>query len=384
MNKKNFLLAILLILSGAAHAQTQIVHDTIPFEIVQDKFIFQATIDGKPLRLILDTGGQNILVADSADHYGVEILRSQTIADVNGARIQTQVGGVKNFRIGRRMKWDFGKMTIVPNNPFFRELGVAGAVGGEAFKEVCLSIDRRNRRFTISYPYRPGNIPRSAGTPIHSNTDHAIVPVRFGSDTIDVLFDTGASGFLSLSADDFKKLNARPGNVVKQAAGSGILYVGVAGIDQALADSLYKVSIPVMTLPGGKELHNVGTLAGPHPATIAGQKLFDYGIVMLDYPRGLFYFFPYEEGASDVEAETKTWNVKILPVADRFEIVATIGPVDAAVGDRVWEIDGIDLAGVKFSETAVLELLERVEGDSTLILTGPEKKGARRVEIRKI
>ncbi len=367
----------------AAQAQTRILHDTIPFEIVQDKLIITASIDGSPVKMILDTGGQNTIVADSAKVHNVEFIRSQTVADVNDVQIETWIGSVRDFRVGRWMKWDVGKVTVIPGNPFFRELGVSGTVGAEFFSQVTLAIDRRNRRITISHPYRPAGISRNAGTPVRmesANAFQASVPVRFGDRTIDVLFDSGAGGFLSLSDSDYASIE---GFAVEQAAGHGLLYVGAAGIEGAVTDTIRKVSIPSVTLPGGKVLENVGTLVGNHPATIAGQALLDYGVAMFDYPRGLFYFFPYEDGPSDVADVTRVWNVKILPVVEGgeglFRVVATIGDAGVGNGERVWEIDGVDLAAEALSENTVNRLLE--SADTAVITVG---EGKRKVEIRKI
>jgi hypothetical protein len=383
--RKKFLL---IIIAGVAfiariNAQTQLKHDTIPFDIVMDKFVFRATINGKPVRLILDTGGQNVIVSDSANHYGVNIVANQTIADVGDATMQARLGFVKNLKIGQWMNWEMGKVTVVPNNQFFRDLGIAGIVGGEAFSDVCLSIDKRNRRFMISYPFRPNKIPRSAGTPMKmGGTFHAVAPVTMGNETVNLLFDTGMSGFLSLGTADYEKISAHPGNVEKQHTGYGILYVGITGIKGALKDSIYKVRIPNLTLPGGKEFHNVGSLVGQHSMSIAGQQLFDHGIVMLDYPRGLFYFFPHDTLPVDVEAETKVWNAKILPVADHFEVVATIGNTGLAIGDRVWYINDTDLSTQKLSEEVVGILLG--EHETAAIMTGDDKKTLRKIIITKI
>ena len=375
-------------MTGAANAQTtRIVHDTIPFEIIQNKFIFEATIDGKPARFILDTGGQNIIMAEHAEHYGIELIKQQTILDVNDASTQVWLGAAKDFRIGKWMVWNTGKILVVPNNQFFRDLGVVGTVGGDFFESVCLAIDRRNRRFTISYPYRPAGVSRDAGTPMNmGGTFHAVVPVSVGSEKIDILFDTGKSGFLALSANDFEKLNAAGhGNVEKRETGFGLLYVGVGGVEAAISDTVHKVNVPVITLPGGKELHNVGSMVGRHPSTIFGQEMFDYGIVMLDYPRGLFYFFPYEEGPTDVAAETRAWNVRILPFVDDgravFVVVMTLGDIDLRIGDRVWSIDGVDLTNERPAEDVILNLLE---GRDTATLMVGEQGPSREVIIRKI
>lgn len=388
---RKLLLYIFLCLPLAASAQSrQQRSDTIPFEIVQDKFIFEANIDGRHTRLILDTGGKTILVSDSAKTFETEFVRGTSIADVNNARIDTYVGKVKDFRIGKFWGWGVKEVTVIPNQPFYRELGVSGIVGGDMFKEACLTIDRRGRRFIISYPYRPAGIARTAGVAMQPGAEVAypVVPVKFGDQTVNVLFDSGASGFLSLSARDYAKLGA---GATVQERGHGMLYVGAAGIAGAVTDSIMKVHVAAMTLPGGKVLENVGTLVGNHPATIVGQQLFDLGMVMLDYPRGLLYFLPYNEATSggsgavsaasplDVSGLTTVWNVRILPVVEGteglFRVMAVLGDAGVEVGERVWSIGGIPLTVDRLSESAVLEALagrsdaEIVVGDNKRTVT---------------
>ncbi len=62
-----------------------------------------------------------------------------------------------------------------------------------------------------------------------------------------------------------------------------------------------------------------------------------------------------------------------------FRIVATIGNTGVVNGERVWEIDGVDLADEPLSENTVTQLLEKA--DTAIITVGSEK---RKVEIRKI
>jgi hypothetical protein len=380
-----FLLVILAGLAPVARvdAQTTRLHDTIPFEIVMDKFVFTARVDGKPARFILDTGGQNVITADSAGHYGVQLLASQTVAGIGDATMQAGLGAVKNLQIGQWLNLETAKVTVTPPNGFFRALGVAGVVGGEAFATVCLSIDKRNRRFTISYPFRPNGVPRDAGTPMKmGDAFRAVVPVAVGDECIDVLFDTGMSGFLSLGTSDHEKLRARPGNIETRHAGYGILHVGITGFRGAASDSIYKACIPRLTLPGGKEFRDAGTLVGGHSFSVAGQELFDHGVVMLDYPRGLFYFFPHDAAPADVSAATRAWNVKILPVAGHFEVVATIGDAGLAVGDRVWCINDADLSTREPSEAVVDGLLG--DNETATVTVGRDKTTSRKVIIKKI
>ena len=371
------------LLSGyAACGQVQRKTDTVPFEVAHGKFIIEATINGKPARLIMDTGGVTTLTSDTASYYGATVLSAGTFADVNNARLSFGTGAVDHLRIGNLLVWESADVAIVPNNGFFRSIGVVGTVGGEIFQAVCLTIDKRSRRLTITYPYRPKGISRSSGTPMALGPYvQSKVPMTVGGRSVSVLFDTGMSGFLALGQQDYAAI--KPSTELRQA-GYGFMHVGIGGIKSARKDSLYKVSVPAMVAPGGKEFRNVGAVVLPQPQTIVGQDLLTYGRVMLDYPRGLFYFFPYSDEPVDMEASSKIWNVKILPVGGHFEITATLGACDFQTGERVWNINGVDLAAAAPSELLINEIFASIPGDTAWILVGSDEKQLRKAPIRKL
>jgi subtilisin family serine protease/predicted aspartyl protease len=356
--------------------------DTIPFEIVQGKFVVEATVNGKPARLIMDTGGITTLTSDTLNHYGATVSNTGTFADVNNAQLNFGTGVVENLYIGKLLGWEAANMTVVPNNGFFRSIGVAGTVGGEIFQGVCLTIDKRNRQFIISYPYRPKGISRLDGTPMDlGQYMQSKVPMTVGGKKINVLFDTGVSDFLALGQQDYA--GVKSSTEIRQT-GYGFMHVGIGGIKSAERDSLYKVSVPVMAVPGGKEFRHVGAVVIPHSHTLVGLGLLDYGRVMLDYPRGLFYFFPYDDKPVDMENANRIWNVKILPVDGHFEVTAVFGAAGVNTGEQVWNINGTDLAAGEQSELFIDEIFASISGDTAWILVGHNKKKLRKVTIRKI
>ncbi|MDR3189266.1 MAG: hypothetical protein LBT94_08820 [Prevotellaceae bacterium] len=362
--------------------QVQRQTDTIPFEIVHGKFIIEATINGKPARLIMDTGGINTLTSDTVNHYRTAVSSAGTFADVNNAQLNFDVGTVQNLHIGNLLVWKTAHMAVVPSSGFFRAVGAAGIVGGEAFQAVCLTIDKRNRQFIITYPYRPKGVSRFDGTLMElGQYVQPKVPMTIGGKTISVLFDTGMPDFLALGQQDYARIKSS--TEIRQA-GYGFMYVGIGGFKRAQYDSLYKVSVPVMTTPNGKEFRNVSTVVTPHAQTIVGHALLDYGRVMLDFPRGLFYFFPYDDKPTDMEALSKMWNVKILPVDGHFEVTAAIGDCDFQTGERVWSINGADLSATEQSELAIDEIFASISEDTAWILVGSDRKSLRKVAIRRI
>jgi hypothetical protein len=379
---KQLLLCGFLLGSHAVSGQIERKTDTIPFEIIHGKFVVNATINGKPARLIMDTGGVNTLVSDTLEHYGATVSGVGAFSDVNSAQLNFGKGAVSQLHLGDLLVWEVADVTVVPNNGFFRSLGVVGTVGGEIFQPVCLTIDKRNRQFTISYPFRPKDISRADGTLMDlGQYTQPRVPMTIGGRKIKVLFDTGMSGFLSLGPQDYAGVKS---STEIRHTGYGFMHVGIGGIKNARPDSLYKISVPAMTVPGGKEFRNVGAMILPLSQTIVGQDLLDYGKVMLDFPRGLFYFFPYDDAPVDMDAAYRMWNVKVLPVDGHFEITAVLGAGDFKTGERVWNINGVDLANAEPSELFIDGIFDSITEDAAWMLVGSHKKKLRKVTIRKI
>ncbi|MDR3184373.1 MAG: S8 family serine peptidase [Prevotellaceae bacterium] len=366
----------------AVREQIQRKTDTIPFEILQGKFIIEATINGKLARLIMDTGGITTLTSDTVNHYGATVSNIGTFADVNKARLNFGTGTVEHLHIGDLLVWKSANVTVVPGNGFFRTLGVAGTVGGDIFQPVCLTIDKRNKQFIITYPYRPKGISRSDGTPMElGEYIQPKVPMTIGGKSINVLFDTGMPDFLALGQQDYAGLKS---STEVQQTGYGFMHVGIGGIKSARPDTLYKVNVPVMTAPGGKAFRNVNTMITPNEQTLVGQVLLDYGRVMLDYPRGLFYFFPYDDEPVDMTALNRLWNVRILPIDGHFEVTAAIGDCDFRTGERVWNINGTDLTAAEQSELVIDRIFASISKDTAWMLVGNDRKKSRKVTIRKI
>lgn len=101
--------------------------------------------------------------------------------------------------------------------------------------------------------------------------------------------------------------------------------------------------------------------------------------MVIDYIRGRFYFFPYEDRVEDGQGKQELWNVGILPVKGHFEVTLVWDSLkdEVALGDQVIRINGKDLSELGQSQLEVDALLNAVEGNSTEIVVlkdGKEKK----------
>lgn len=390
MNKTLFLYNSLLalcvffsVITMNLKAQTGHFTDTIPYNIVMGKMIISVKIDNKPTRLIFDTGGRNFLVRDSAIYHNLAVNSKEIVSDVNSLSNNLPKGTVRNLQIGNHFVSPSSSMLVMPNNPFFEELGVAGALGGEAFAEFAVTFHSREKYITLSYPYRPKGISRKDGMIMNTgNNFHSIISVGIGNNSFDALFDTGMGGFLHITLNDYRKLKAKE-HITEIAKGAGIYYVGIGGLSNAKQEEVLKLDISDFRI-GNKHFSQVGSLAQNRQISIVGLELLNYGNVMLDYPRGLFYFFPFDNTISDMNGQGKVWNVRVLPTVTHFEVTATIDNVDIQIGEQVWNINGVNLEGAEKSETFINSIFDSIKEDTAYLIVGKDKKDLRKVIIKKI
>ena len=80
----------------------------------------------------------------------------------------------------------------------------------------------------------------------------------------------------------------------------------------------------------------------------------------------------------------KTWNVGILPLNERFEVVTVWDSMKNQVsfGEEVIDINGISLEGLPMDQTKIDEIMDSIEGDRAYIIVLRNGK-KEKIEIRK-
>lgn len=375
---------LLLFLCCGQNAVSQIrnkVCDTIPYEFIHEKIIIPVTVNGVKTKYIVDTGGKTGTTYDVATQMKATAAGFTGISDMNAQTASYQEAYVENVSIGENYKVKQLKTMVLPRNPFFTELGVAGILGGDAFAESVVTFDSRLGIMVINYPYRPERLKVTDGIPLlDSNEHHSHINISVGETELKVLFDTGAGGFLLYSSEDNDRLaNVSGAQVTNQA--HGIVAAGITGLADPV--DIKKVNIPSIRIMG-KEFANVGSTTTAMPRTIVGVELLKHGKVIIDYMRKRFYFFPFEEGKTDMGGAPSLWNVSILPRNGRFEVTTIWDSMKdkVAFGDEVVNINGTSLKDCPKSQMAVEEIMNAIPGETAyiIILKNNQEK---RIEIKK-
>ena len=378
-----FIFFVFSLMHGFAQQQTaKRVCDTIRYEFIGDKIVIPVTVNGIKVKYIVDTGGQT---GTDWEHVqamgGVATGASRPISDHNDKKQLYQLAEVKNVQLSPNYMLSKMKTMVLPIIGSFKGLGVVGILGGDAFAESVITFDAREQIMVINYPYRPDRLKLTDGVEMFpGNTHHSIINMNLGGVEKQVLFDTGAGGFLSLCENDFKDIEAVGGGV-KTARGFGINGVGLEGLSHPV--EMNKVNVKEMTVLG-KKFINTGSVISDKATTLVGVDLLKYGKVVIDYMRKRFYFFPFDLESSDMGGAPKTWNVSVLPANGRFEITTVWDSMKNIVsfGDQVVDINGTDITGFPMSQPEIDRVMDAIKGDTAYIIVLKDGK-KKKVEIRK-
>ncbi len=335
--------------------------DTIHYEFIQDKIVIPVVVNRVKVKYIVDTGGQT---GTDWEHVkamgGVATGASNAISDHNDKKQLYQMAKVKNVQLSPNYMLAEMKTMVLPVIGSFKSIGVVGILGGDAFAQSVVTFDAREQIMVINYPYRPDRLKLTDGVEMFpGSTHHSIINMNLGGVEKQVLFDTGAEGFLMLTANDFKDIEAA-GKGEKTAHGFGINGVGLEGL--SLPVDMNKVNVKEMTVLG-KKFTNAGSVISDKSTTLVGVDLLQYGKVVIDYMRNRFYFFPFDSEIADMGGAPKTWNVSILPANERFEITTVWDSMKDVVnfGDQVVDINGTDITKFPMSQSAVDSVMNAIK-----------------------
>lgn len=365
--------------SGWAQQATRRVCDTIPYELIHGKIVIPVKVNGRTVKYIIDTGGRTATVKEEALRMEAQLgLMQAMVSDFNQIGMNYPTATVSDVLFGTSYHLNSLETMVIPNNGFFKELGVAGLLGGDAFAQAVVTFDARQKIIVLNYPYRPEGLKITEGQPLYPGDRlQSIVEMDFGGVRKKVLFDTGVREMLVLCEKDYKHAGIP---VRKIASSFGINGVGIGGLGEPVASD--KVVVEKINF-GGKDFTQAGSITSRMDISIIGYEMLNYGKVIIDYMRNRFYFFPFDPQPADLGGAPPAWNVGVLPVKGRFEVTTVWDSMQGKVelGEEVLRINDTDMSAVAPSQLEVERLLGE---EPAALLTLKDKAGkTRQVEIKK-
>lgn len=337
---------------------------TLPYRMVGEKMVVEMNINGRLRPLIFDTGGHTALTAEACKALQIEPKDSMKVTDVNNKNNYYKKLHIWSLKTPDD-KFNFKNVPAL----VFDEVqgwdcfGVDGIIGSDLFVNNIVSIDSKAKTITVTSAEVPSAVSLRRMLNFSQAGRMPVVSIQIAPlSNINVLFDTGCPGLLSMIDSDYEKIKDEA-DVAVSSEGYGEGSIGIAG--QAGQASSHRVQIPLFSV-GATKFRNITTATSNHPYTLLGVKLLEYGKVTIDYPRCRFYFEPY---SLENMVANKSHNFD-LTVKDGRLVVATVWSSangEVSVGDEVIKINGKPVGKYDFCES---------------ILSGiPELKGKKQVKL---
>ncbi|WP_257389082.1 aspartyl protease family protein [Tahibacter caeni] len=348
----------------------------IPFRLVRDHIHVEAQVDGKPVRMLVDTGGVNILLPAAARRLGLSSegkLNARGTGEASPDVALTRAGslhlGGVTFDQPLFYVIDFGRLPDVEGEDF------DGVIGYELFQRFGVTIDYVGRELLLS---RPDVFAPPAGAKAVPFTLAERIPIvqgRIDGRDARIAVDTGSGAAIDLHSPFVRDngLKERYGARFEQVSGWG-----VGGPMRAWPVRLGELEL------GGFVLGDVaaslytgdkGAFASPDVDANLGGRVLGRFTVAFDYAAKRMYLAPNANFGQPFGADRSGLALlrdgKALSV---YEVAAGSPAATAglAAGDRI-----VRLAGEPVETRSLTQWRDRLAADAagTTIEIGYERNG---------
>lgn len=322
----------------------------LPFELIENHIYVDATVDGQPVKMLFDTGGQNLLVPSSAKRLG---LKSEGAAAAAGAgEDRVDVGFAKGRTValgGVTLRDPVFAVIDLRALPDVEGVDLDGLVGYELFARLVVRIDYPKRTLTLTAPsaFTP---PRGAIAVPFEMSDR--IPIVKGSiDGVAGKFwiDTGSRSSLT-TMSVFTRAHDLEGKY--KPAFEAVTGWGVGGPARGKPVRFHAITIgdaKVTEVVGDLFTGTKSAMADPDAAANLGGGILRRFAVTFDYAHRTMYLEPGPDaGTPDVYDRSGLFLLRADGgKALRVGAVTPTGPAAAAgvkEDDRIVAIDGAAVA----------------------------------------
>jgi hypothetical protein len=346
---------------------------TIPFELGnpdRGHIVIVARVNGsRPLHMIFDTGGSNVLTPEVAKEIGLHGSGAIAGGGAGEEHVSFQLAGGATLSIGGATMKEQQFVILPLPQADVHESGrftVDGIVGYEVLKNFVVSIDYVNKRLTLTQPNAFRYTGGGTGISFKSATI-PVIPVTIGGVTGPFMVDTG-NGFYNTISKTFVQSNNLPveaSPVVVQSSGNvgGAIRSPLARL-QSVKIGPYTIARPVFEVTNTKS----GALAGTAFAGNIGAAILSRFDVTFDYANSVIYLKPNANFAKPFVGTIDGMSL-FRPDAATLE-VSYVNPKSPAAkaglraGDRIVAVEGVTVRPLGADD---LLALEKKQG--TLVVT---------------
>lgn len=335
-------------MTATAHIDDSSGVTKVPFDLVNNHIYVNGSIDGKPARFLVDTGGVNLLTPTAAAGFGLVPEGKLAARGVGEQEVDFALAHATEVRVGDAVLTgpvfyviDLGEL------PAIEGVVADGLVGYEMFRRFGVTIDYAGRTLTLTDPARFVPPAGAHSLPFEQAERIPIVTGTLDGLPIRASIDTGSRASLTLHSpfvrehDLVEKYGADTESVVGWGVGGpnrgrparfGRLMLGDLAID-GVAGDLYT---------GDK-----GSFASPDLSANIGGGVLKRFTVAFDYDRKTMYLAPNPAfGTPDAFDRSGLWLLlegDSLRVAD-IAANSAAAKAELAVDDRLITIGGEKIA----------------------------------------
>ncbi len=317
-------------------------YSVIHYTNVGGYVIVEVEIGEKKYKFIVDTGASAALTQSTFDELNIKKSSKTKISDSTSKTDSLTTVIVPDIKIGDLNVVNIPAI-ILPANIIFDCLKIDGIIGSNMLRNSIIKFSSKDSTLTITNSPTKLNLKRMESTRIELLANYSSQPTIWikvknkKSGKEQLLFDSGMMGLYQMSLTHFKYFNHKGllKDVIQSKGGNNI---GIYGNEN---DTLtYFARIPEIQICK-TEFKNISFRTTPGLERI-GAKLFDYGIVTVDFINKRFYFESYEK-SYDVLYKEFPFDLK---VENGKLLVATVWNENLKKqmepGDQIIKIDGID------------------------------------------
>ena len=279
------------------------------YKEVDGKIVLEMIVNGHTADFVLDLAGHTAVLPEYLEKLQIDSDSEGVLRYDRHLYKQVVTGkivSIGSISFGNSIYGNEEPAFVLNDEPYLRELGVAGVVGGSLFRNVVLTIDARRKKLTMSKPYRPSYMKLDHRVNIGVLTAAGIVcPVVVDGVAYSLLLDTWNDGLVTLNEDDFSKLTSKDEMRGKVSIGYG----------KADRETMCKMTGKVRFVKN--DFMDVAiSVNASLPRSILGNGILKHGLLSIDYAKQKVYFQPFnaaevkdeEIGVADVKVEAGKLN----------------------------------------------------------------------------
>lgn len=283
------LLVMLLPLASLAQMKNTVT-EVRDYREVDGKIVISCLVNGVAADFVLDLAGQTAILPEYVEKFDID---TTVVAKLPYDRFQykniptAKVVSVNSISFGNNAFGNGVAAFVLKDEPYLRELGVAGIMGGALFQRVVLTIDSRRKKLTMSQPYRPSYIKltnRANGQLLPGVGMEC--PVTIDGITFSCMLDTWNEGLVELNKADFARLSGAQDGKAQVYTGYG---KALAAVPAKIAKqcNFVRASFENVPVTGNESLIR----------SVVGAGILKHGLLSVDYLRQTVYFQPFDEVA---------------------------------------------------------------------------------------